>query len=535
MWRKRSAAHAHRYLISTLPDCTVNPILAAAGDKIRNQLNSLSTSVAQQDRLSTQDLRRLEQGAAEIGAEVGAIVLTAMLERQCEQIAMADIASRGLRPDQVRWRREDAYYYSVCSTLGTIQIWLAAYRFKARAGCWVTCVPARGLVVARHRIRSTPLALEWECRLAALHPFRQGAGLLHFFSRGKLRSEDNTMARHAVAVGNQVSCDWKFRRPESIAELLRTRATRCRKTGLPLVYFSSDAHCIRQYEGATWAAPWKNINGVRLWCQDRKTGRIIHLGGDFTTGDCVATEALVRELKTLGILPDGGVYPGGVASRLVIITDGAPWLRTRLEPLLPHATCLLDAYHAFEYLGEYAANLYGTGTPTTKQFYATLYTELMGRAPPARRKRARPRSQPRKRRRVRRREADHAALKDDGFGIDGLIEFLRGYIVDPGKKDLHAAFLKKLEKIRTRMDYLGARSEGLQIGSGAMESIHRNGSQLRLKLPGARWRPEAAQAMINLRMLEIAGRWDEFWGDVGLEAALDSALGRHQPRVKRAA
>jgi hypothetical protein len=183
---------------------------------------------------------------------------------------------------------------------------------------------------------------------------------------------------------------------------------------------------------------------------------------------------------------------------------------------------------------ESAAALYGAGTKATKQFYTALYSELMGCTPPARRKRSPPRSRPRRRHRKRRPKTDHGALKADGFGVDGLVDYLDGYRVDPGKEEVHAAFLKKLRNVRDRMDYLGARSEGLQIGSGAMESIHRNGSQLRLKLPGARWRPEATQAMINLRMLEISGRWDEFWRDAGLEERLDSALGHHRPRVNKA-
>ena len=49
------------------------------------------------------------------------------------------------------------------------------------------------------------------------------------------------------------------------------------------------------------------------------------------------------------------------------------------------------------------------------------------------------------------------------------------------------------------------------MGSGAMESIHRNGSQQRLKLPGARWTQDTAQALLHLRMMRIAGRWDDFW------------------------
>ena len=100
---------------------------------------------------------------------------------------------------------------------------------------------------------------------------------------------------------------------------------------------------------------------------------------------------------------------------------------------------------------------------------------------------------------------------------------------------MHRTFIDKLKRLRCRMDYLGARTRGMQIGSGAMESLHRTGSQLRLKLPGARWHPEVAQALLNLRCLGLAGRWDEFWSHDDLPQLLNSALGEHQPRVRRAA
>ena len=39
----------------------------------------------------------------------------------------------------------------------------------------------------------------------------------------------------------------------------------------------------------------------------------------------------------------------------------------------------------------------------------------------------------------------------------------------------------------------------------------RQGSQERLKRAGARWLPETLEAMFRLRMLEIVGRWNEWW------------------------
>ena len=39
----------------------------------------------------------------------------------------------------------------------------------------------------------------------------------------------------------------------------------------------------------------------------------------------------------------------------------------------------------------------------------------------------------------------------------------------------------------------------------------------RLKRSGARWLPRTARAVVNLRLLDRVGRWDEFWADAGLQ------------------
>ena len=65
---------------------------------------------------------------------------------------------------------------------------------------------------------------------------------------------------------------------------------------------------------------------------------------------------------------------------------------------------------------------------------------------------------------------------------------------------------------------------GYQIGSGAMESLHRTASQLRIKRPGPGWLPETAQAVFNLRMLALVGRWDEFWNQPDLPDRLLTAF-----------
>jgi len=51
-----------------------------------------------------------------------------------------------------------------------------------------------------------------------------------------------------------------------------------------------------------------------------------------------------------------------------------------------------------------------------------------------------------------------------------------------------------------QFEYQDAIKAGLPIGSGEVESAHRYVIQKRLKLPGAWWKPDNAQAMLNLRV-----------------------------------
>ena len=73
-----------------------------------------------------------------------------------------------------------------------------------------------------------------------------------------------------------------------------------------------------------------------------------------------------------------------------------------------------------------------------------------------------------------------------------------------------------------RMNYGDMDKRGMQIGSGAMESIHRSGSQVRLKRSGCHWTNDTAQAILNLRMLGLSGRWDEYWGNPDLALRMAS-------------
>ena len=62
-----------------------------------------------------------------------------------------------------------------------------------------------------------------------------------------------------------------------------------------------------------------------------------------------------------------------------------------------------------------------------------------------------------------------------------------------------------------QFNYREALAENLPIGSGEVESAHRYVIQKRLKLPGAWWKKNNAQAMLNLRVLRANQQWENYW------------------------
>ena len=65
-----------------------------------------------------------------------------------------------------------------------------------------------------------------------------------------------------------------------------------------------------------------------------------------------------------------------------------------------------------------------------------------------------------------------------------------------------------------QLDYQGAQEAGLPLGSGEIESAHRYIVQKRMKIAGAWWTEDNAEAMIALRICRANGLWDGYWKQV---------------------
>jgi len=92
--------------------------------------------------------------------------------------------------------------------------------------------------------------------------------------------------------------------------------------------------------------------------------------------------------------------------------------------------------------------------------------------------------------------------------VDEVVEELKKY--RPKKPEIKQTLqevIRYYEEHEDRMQYKSYLDSGLSIGSGPIESAHRNVVQQRLKLSGQRWSIKGAQSIANLRAMKKSNNW----------------------------
>jgi hypothetical protein len=160
--------------------------------------------------------------------------------------------------------------------------------------------------------------------------------------------------------------------------------------------------------------------------------------------------------------------------QVVALGDGAAWIWTMAEALYPHATHIVDIYHAREHLHDLANHL-AFITPDPPQWLADRRGEL------------------------------------DAGNIDAVITAARQYPLDGVKAEELDKKLGYFERNAHRMRYQHFRDLGMFTGSGAIEGGIKAIVVQRAKQSGMHWTTEGAADIIALRCQHASGRWDELW------------------------
>jgi len=437
----------------------------------------------------------------------------------CLRATVDDVRRRGLSLADVRLRLDANYHASLTTTLGKVLVPLFAYRVCNAAGGSSTRCPGKAAFPLYPRCRSSRMLLRWETTLGSRVPFREVQRMLELLTHGAVSLHDTTIAAHCAQVATVVGREHMYSSPDKIRRILRERAICDADTGRPIVHFSTDGHAERLLGGETCERQWRSLNGIRIWCIDQDTKRSIQLGGEFIVGDCHAVSHAFDVLNKLSILPFNGDYGDGLHAQLVFVADGADWFDTHVRKKFNDVVTILDAYHVLEKVGNLFVDLWKSGSKRAKQAYARMCEWVTGRRPRMKpkpkmrkgKKKSRARCYNKKRRFP---EVDCGAPRE--LGLDphhggGLIATLLDVIGSENHERIDEV-LRYLTKRADHIDFASFWHRGFHISSAPMESFNRIAQQ-RIKLPGAAWTPEMAQAILKLRMMVVSENDDRFWND----------------------
>jgi len=162
------------------------------------------------------------------------------------------------------------------------------------------------------------------------------------------------------------------------------------------------------------------------------------------------------------------------AKLLVVLSDGAEWVRSICKWLPVPTLLILDLFHVKHRVWEVAHSLYGEHSPKAAQWAHVQCDRI---------------------------EAGNARK------VTEALRFLRPTRAET--RELLRLLIVYLEGNLDRMDYPAYAAQGLRVGSGAVESANFHVTGARLKLQGMRWSAEGAAQMAALRADLFNGRWEQ--------------------------
>lgn len=166
------------------------------------------------------------------------------------------------------------------------------------------------------------------------------------------------------------------------------------------------------------------------------------------------------------------------AKRVIVISDGAEWIRNLVETHFAGATHIIDLYHAREHLVALCRRLLSHNLKQLNHYQDRWWEKL-----------------------------------DEGE-IETIVEEASAFLPKDPKaaKDTHAE-IGYFDKNKDRMRYADYYEQGLFVGSGVIEAGCRTIIGERLKKSGMEWTVRGANAITALRCVIQSGRFEEYWED----------------------
>lgn len=403
--------------------------------------------------ITATDLSELEIAVKQMTHEVGNEVIQQVLEAQDDRYP-ADYCSCPQCGGQAKYQRRRP---GMVITLHGRVYYQRAYYLCAGCG--------QGHYPTDQRLGIQPGQMSAEViKIAALVGIQEAFGTSRdLLARTTfLELSPNSIRKACQIVGEQVMADEQALHADS--QDLERQREHARQTAPKRLCGSLDGFMVLFEDG------WHEVKGGTWWTQDeRGQAQNIHYYVDTAPAD---------QFSEL-VWATGFGHRADQVDELVFVTDGSEWIERIITHHFPHATLIIDWFHACEYLAPVAA-LAHSDAAQREDWLNQVTTDLWEGRIAHVIKACRP--------------LVRAHLKPDD---------------DPAQQAIRYFFNQ-----RHRLDYPTYRDHHYPIGSGTMESACKQLGLQRLKISGARWGQdrESACKVAKARATYLSGHWDEIGG-----------------------
>lgn len=164
------------------------------------------------------------------------------------------------------------------------------------------------------------------------------------------------------------------------------------------------------------------------------------------------------------------------AKRIVIVTDGAEWIRNAIQTHFPHAIHVIDLYHAREHLMKLCRLLFDRDLRRLNHYKDRWWDDL-----------------------------------DEG-NVEKIMEEAQAFLPrDPKAGKDARCEIGYFETNQDRMRYADFFAQGLFVGSGVIEAGCKTVIGQRLKQSGMEWTVRGANAITALRCVVQSNRFEDYW------------------------
>lgn len=308
------------------------------------------------------------------------------------------------------------------------------------------------------------------CLLAAMSPFEQAAELLHRLS--DLQVSPDTIEKISEKTGALIH-EQECEQGRQLAEKNLVDDKTDQATDTPeLLYMQADGAMINTREEG-----WKENKLAMAFCESdiKRSGAEENERISIEKKDFVSSmgEGLSKFRNLVHLL---ALRVGAFKAReVVVIADGAPWIRNMFASLLPKAIFILDWYHVTEHLWKCSKQIFGEKSSQCK-VWVEQYKDLIWNG-----------------------KIEQA--------LECLLKEADSAKNQTPLRDLYSYFNSR----RDCMSYADFRNRGFYIGSGSIESANKYVIQDRLKRAGMKWSFRGANAIAALRLKFLSGNWDKIW------------------------